>query len=70
MNEEELKNGLLKLGWRWVYVSGHGDTEPISEGEFVVGDIEKSMVLAPPDCIWDEPETLAKYWGWPEPNPN
>lgn len=60
MNEEELKQELIKLGWRWAYLTGHGDNENVYEtidGKYyVVGDIEKSNVLVPPVCIWDKPE--------------
>lgn len=60
--EEELKKGLLALGWRWVYVPGHGNDEPIIEGDFVIGEIEKGNVLVPPDCVWDKPIPYKDYY--------
>lgn len=62
MNEEQLKAELIKLGWKWVYVHGHGQEESVSEGDFVVGDVEKSMVLAPPDVLFDEPTPYNEYF--------
>lgn len=66
MNEDELKLALVKLGWRYVYLGGHGDTEALCEtkdGEtMVVGDAEKSMILVPPDCIWDKPIPYSEYF--------
>lgn len=60
--ETELKDALKALGWREVYVHGHGDTEAVSEGDFVIGDIEKSVVMIPPKCVWDEPVPYLKYF--------
>lgn len=62
MTEEELKKGLIALGWKWVYVHGHGQDEPVSEGEFVVGEIEKDMVLVPPTSLFKEPIPYEKYF--------
>lgn len=62
MDEETLKKALLELGWRWVYYTGNGDACVVTEGEYVVGDIEKSMILVPPDCIWKEPILCTDYF--------
>ena len=66
MAEDELKLELIKLGWRWVYLAGHGDTEAVHETKdgqtMVVGDVEKSMILVPPKCIWDEPVPSNEYY--------
>lgn len=53
---------LKSIGWRYVYFPGGGDIEEITEGAYVVGDIEKSNILVPPDCIWEEPVENSKYY--------
>ena len=64
--EDELIEELKKLGWHYAYLCGHGDTEAISEvidGEsYVVGDIEKSQILVPPSCIWEEKVKSNNYY--------
>jgi hypothetical protein len=62
MNEKELIAELEKLGWKLAYLGGHGDTEAVQVGDFVVGDIEKSSVLVPPSCLWKEPVPAIDYW--------
>lgn len=64
MSEEEktLVDSLIKLGWKYAYVSGHGDSEHVFDdvgGKWLaVGDIEKERVLVPPSCLYDEPTEL------------
>ena len=60
--EDYAKNLLMSLGWRFAYLCGHGDNEVVTDGGMVIGDIEKSSVLVPPNCIWDEPEKIEDYF--------
>jgi len=62
MEEEQLIKELKKLGWRYCYYGGHGEVEPVIDGDFVVGDIEKSSILVPPDCIWKDPIKYVDYF--------
>jgi hypothetical protein len=64
--EKELIEQLEKLGWRLGYLGGHGDTEAVHkqvEGEtLVIGDIEKSRVLIPPEAVWEDPIKYSNYY--------
>ncbi len=55
---------LIAAGWRKGYVHGHGNDEPVSDGDEVIGDVEKVTVLVPPDALFAEPISMKKYFGW------
>ena len=59
MNEEQLIAELEKLGWVYGYLTGHGDSEnvfkTIGDKSMVVADVEKTMILCPPDSVHKEP---------------
>lgn len=63
---EELIKQLEALGWKQVYYTGNGTECPIQaliDGEqYIVGDIEKSNILVPPDCLWEKPEKYDDYY--------
>lgn len=50
---------LEKLGWRYAYLSGHGDSEcafdEVDNKWLVVADVEKCMILCPPESIAKTP---------------
>ena len=62
MTREELVAELEKIGFKWGYCHGHGDSEPCSNGDFVIADIEKEMVLIPPETLFKEPVNSSDWW--------
>lgn len=53
---EELIQELLDRGFKWGYLSGHGDCEYVyGEGGLIIGDIEKTNVLIRPEDLYKEP---------------
>ncbi len=66
MNEQETQNEhlkkLLEQGWKIGYVMGHGTDEPVTNGEYVIADIEKNTVLIPPSSLFEEPIKYENYF--------
>jgi hypothetical protein len=62
--EKDLISKLEKLGWKYGYLGGHGRAEPVSsrDGKFVIGDIEKSNIIIPPNCLYENPVPYDEYY--------
>lgn len=56
MTREELEKELIeKHGYKQGYVFGHGDSEPVGSGDFIIADVEKDYVLVPPESLFKDP---------------
>lgn len=64
---EDLIKELESRGFKWGYVTGHGDSEPCTwideKGEhWVIADVEKDVVLISPEKQFKEPVPYDKWF--------
>jgi hypothetical protein len=59
---EELLKELENRGFKQGYLSGHGTDEAVTEGEFVIADVEKCRIIIFPQDVWKEPVNINDYF--------